>query len=135
MSRISRHAPLLLAAGLVYCYPDATRAADEQNRAYEEALATAQRLDDSVEGQAYERELFASIQSQLQRAMNECTSGDTPEHRFRLLFEIESGKVARVLPEPEQPVAACVAQKVSGLPAPAAPGAKWVVSIRMTVAP
>jgi hypothetical protein len=134
-SHMTRCALVLVAAASVCCWPAAVSAADDQERAYNEALETAQRLDDSAEGQAYEQKFFASIGSELQRAMNECTGSKTPEHRFRLLFVIESGKVAHVLPEPGQAVAACVAPKVSSLPAPTPPAGKWIVSIRMTVTP
>lgn len=109
--------------------------ADQRHAAFEEALALAHQLDDSDEGKAYEMQLFMALGPRLQQAMNECTSTDTPEHYFRLLFQVESAKIANVLPEPGQTVAACVAPRFVGLPVPPAPSDKWVVSIRMTVKP
>ena len=120
---------------LVFCSSPAMHAGDDAAKAYEEALALADRLDDTDEGQAYEKQFFTVLGPQLQQAMKDCTGRDTPAHRFRLLFHVEGGKIARVLPEPGQAVAACVAPRFIGLPAAPPPADKWVMSIRMTVKP
>jgi hypothetical protein len=125
---------LLIVVVMFFSRP-AIHAGEDGAKAYEEALALGDRLDDTEEGQAYEKQFFAALGPQLQHAMKECTGRDTPAHRFRLLFHVEGGKIARVLPEPGQAVAACVAPRFVGLPAAPPPADTWVMSIRLTVKP
>lgn len=90
----------------------------------------ARQMGETSEGQAYEQLLAENINEATQAALKECTKIQSakPPYTIKIVIKIGAeGKVLRVVPEPEQPVSDCMAQRLSELQLPAPPEPDWLV--------
>ena|SRR5437763_9219347 len=109
--------------------------APAEPKTYSEALKFAQELDNTREGQLYERAVFEVIRPVLVQALEHCAKQKDAGKQFRLEFYIHGAKIVKVFPEPEQPIAACYAPHFLDIALPSAPAETWVVSVHVTLAP
>jgi len=95
---------------------------------------TARKLGDTEEGKAYEKQFGKDFAPSMQEALKTCTQGTTPPYKVNIVYVIaQDGTVERTIPDPEQPVSICAAEKIKGTKLSPPPKAGWLVSVSIEI--
>ena len=92
---------------------------------FDERVATAKALEDTPQGQAYDRVLYGAIGEHIQKMMLLCFPSDkkADTKRFTLVADIlANGKAARVRVQPETKMSGCFREGFAAAPFPDLPG-------------
>lgn len=92
---------------------------------FDQRVATAKALEDTPQGQAYDRVLYGAIGDYIQKTMFRCFPSDkkADTERFTLVADIlANGKAARVQVQPETEMSGCFRASFAGAPFPELPG-------------
>jgi hypothetical protein len=101
---------------------------------FDDIRARAHQMGETDEGMAYEKQFSKTFAKPMQTALQDCTKDTKPPYTVNIVFVIgREGTTLRIVSAPDQPVSACVAQKLTGLKLPAPPKADWMVAVNITI--
>ena len=124
---------LLLAVLLIYTSGQSLRA-DDPAESYVDAHARALRLDGTAESKAYGPVFSKAVAPVIIDAIRECVAHARIPGAVDLVLILDAdGSVRRVIPEPSQPVAACVAERLAGAKLPPPPRSGWPASVSIAI--
>jgi hypothetical protein len=98
--------------------------------------ARAQQLAKDNPGKDYDKEFgnSAAFSIPTKAALKTCTEHTEPPYPVNIVFVLEGdGRAKDVIPAPDQPVSACVAEKLKGLKMPKPPKADWLVAVNINI--
>jgi hypothetical protein len=109
-------------------------AAEADSEPFDQVHSRAHELGETPEGKAYEKRFSEAFGKPMQAALQDCTKGTKAPYRVNVVFVIAAdGTTQRILPAPDQPVSACVANKLKNLKLPAPPKPNWMVAVNITI--
>jgi hypothetical protein len=110
--------------------------ASESAEEFDALRARAKQLTESSAGKAYD-ERFSdapSFAKPLQAALKTCTEQAKPPYAVNLVFAINSdGTLQRIVPHPDQAIAACIAATLEGVKLPEPPTSEWLVALNISI--
>jgi len=119
----------LLVAGLALVH-----SASFADQTFEGVRSRAHDMGETPEGKAYEKQFGAAFGPSMRDALEACTKDIKPPYVVNLVFVIDTdGGVRRIIPAPQQPVSACVAEKLREMRLPAPPKNDWLVAVNITI--
>ena len=108
--------------------------ADDPAESYADAHARAALLDGTPESKEYAPIFSKAVASMIVDMIRDCVAAAKPPATVNLVVILDpDGSVRRTVPEPQQPVAACVAGKLVGAKFPPPPKSNWPVFITVTI--
>ncbi len=124
---------LLLAVLLVFVLGQTARA-DDPTESYADAHARASLLDGTAESKTYAPIFSKAIAPMIVGMIRDCLANAKPPAAVNLVVILDpDGSVRRTIPEPSQPIAACVADKLAGTKFPPPPRSNWAVFINVAI--
>ncbi len=122
-----------MAALLLFALGQVARA-DNPAESYADAHARASLLDGTAESKAYAPIFSKAIAPMIVDMIRDCLAKAKPPDAVNLVVILDpDGGVRRTIPEPWQPVAACVAAKLVGTKFPPPPKSNWAVFITVAI--
>ena len=119
----------LVLAGLAFVY-----SASFADESFEAIQARAHDMGETPEGKAYEKQFGTAFGPSMRDALGACTKDTKPPYVVNVVFVIASdGAVRRLVPAPQQPVSACVSEKIRDLRLPPPPKNDWLVAVNVTI--
>ena len=100
---------------------------------FDELRARAEQMGETLDGKAYETYFSQSVSDSLQRILQGCAKETKPPYMVNIVFVINEDGTTRIVPAPDQPVSACVTEKLKGIKVPAPPKPEWMVLVNITV--
>ena len=111
-------------------------AAQISSEEFADLRARAQKLAANNPGKDYDKKFgnSADFSNPTQAALKTCTEHTKPPYPVNLVFVLDGdGRAKDVVPAPDQPVSACVAEKLKGLKMPKPPKAEWLVAVNINI--
>jgi hypothetical protein len=108
--------------------------ADSDSEPFDKVHARAHDMGETPEGKVYEKRFSEALVKPIQAALQDCTKGTKAPYTVNVVFVIAAdGTTQRILPAPDQPVSACVANKLKNLKLPAPPKPNWMVAVNISI--
>jgi len=124
----------LLAALMAILVSPLLPAADSDSEPYAKVYPRAHDMGATPEGKAYEKRFSEAFGKPMQAALQDCTKDTKPPYLVNVVFVIAAdGTTQRIVTAPDQPVSACVANKLKNLKLPAPPKPNWMVAVNITI--
>jgi hypothetical protein len=96
--------------------------------------ARAKQMAESGEGKKYDNRFSDSFAQPLQAALKTCTEDTKRPYPVNMIFVINAdGSAQRVIPAPDQPVSACITEKLQGLKLLKPPKGEWLVALNINI--
>jgi hypothetical protein len=119
----------LLVAGLAF-----VRSASSAAESFDAIQSRAHDMGETSAGKAYEKQFGTAFGPSMRDSLEACTKSTKPPYIVNFVFVIATdGTVRRIIPAPQQPVSACVAEKLGAIHLPPPPKNDWLVAVNITI--
>ena len=125
-----------LAASYVFVSDSPVLRGANAAKAFEQIRARAEQMAKTESGKAYEKEFSQAFAEPARTALQTCTRDTKPPYVLDVVFAIGAdAKINQAFAAPDQPVSACVAERLKNMSVPPPPQSNWLIGVKLHIQP